>query len=279
MPSVSISGTDLNYVDEGRGPVLLLVHGFPLDHTMWQYQIADLKDEMRVIAPDLRGFGMSGVTAGTVTMAQMADDLAGLLDALRISEPVYFCGLSMGGYVAWQFIERHRKRLAGVILCDTRAVADTPKERETRLETAEKVVKEGPGFIAEAMPKRLFAERTHQEQPKVVQETREVIRRTAPEGIAAAARGMAARPDVSGKLGGMEIPALVIVGSEDAISKAEEMRTIAEELPISMFVEIPGAGHMSPLEAPDVVNRAISDFVSRMSSQPPEMELEEDDEE
>jgi len=279
MPSVSISGTDLNYVDEGRGPVLLLVHGFPLDHTMWQYQIADLKDEMRVIAPDLRGFGMSGVTAGTVTMAQMADDLAGLLDALRISEPVYFCGLSMGGYVAWQFIERHRKRLAGVILCDTRAVADTPKEKETRLETAEKVVKEGPGFIAEAMPKRLFAERAHQEQAKLVQETREVIRRTAPEGIAAAARGMAARPDVSGKLGGMEIPALVIVGSEDAISKAEEMRTIAEELPISMFVEIPGAGHMSPLEAPDVVNRAISDFVSRMSSQPPEMELEEDDEE
>lgn len=279
MPSVSISGTDLNYVDEGRGPVLLLVHGFPLDHTMWQYQITDLKEEMRVIAPDLRGFGKSGVTAGTVTMAQMADDLAGLLDALRISEPVYFCGLSMGGYVAWQFIERHRGRLAGVILCDTRAVADTPKEKETRLETAEKVVKEGPGFIAEAMPKRLFAERAHQEQVKLVQETREVIRRTSPEGIAAAARGMAARPDVSGKLAGMEIPALVIVGSEDVISKAEEMRGIAEEMPISMFVEIPGAGHMSPLEAPDVVNRAISDFVGRMSSQPPEMELEEDDEE
>lgn len=279
MPSVSISGTDLNYVDEGRGPVLLLVHGFPLDHTMWQYQIADLKDEMRVIAPDLRGFGLSGVTPGTVTMAQMADDLAALLDALRISEPVYFCGLSMGGYVAWQFIERHRKRLAGVILCDTRAVADTPKEKETRLETAEKVMKEGPGFIAEAMPKRLFAERTHQEQAKLVQETREVIRRTKPEGIAAAARGMAARPDVTEKLAGMEIPALVIVGSEDVISKAEEMRTIAEEMPISMFVEIPGAGHMSPLEAPDVVNRAISDFVGRMSSQPPEMELEEDHEE
>lgn len=279
MPSVSISGTDLNYVDEGRGPVLLLVHGFPLDHTMWQYQIADLKEEMRVIAPDLRGFGLSGVTAGTVTMAQMADDLAALLDALRISEPVYFCGLSMGGYVAWQFIERHGKRLAGVILCDTRAVGDTPKEKETRLETAEKVMKEGPGFIAEAMPKRLFAERTHQEQPELVQETREVIRRTKPEGVAAAARGMAARPDVSAKLAGMEIPALVIVGSEDAISKAEEMQTIAEELPISMFVEIPGAGHMSPLEAPDVVNRAISDFVSRMTSQPPEMELEEDDEE
>ncbi len=127
-----------------------------------------------------------------------------------------------------------------------------------RLEKAEKVVKEGPGFIAEEMLKRLFAERTHQEQPKLVQETREVMRRTKPEGIAAARVGDGGLAGRVGEVGGDGDSGARDCGSEDAISKAEEMRGIAEELPISMFVEIPGAGHMSPLEAPDVVNRAIS---------------------
>lgn len=279
MPTTTVNGISMNYVDEGAGPVLLLVHGFPLDHTMWQFQIADLKEEVRVIAPDLRGFGATGVTPGTVSMRQMADDLAALLDALKITEPVFFCGLSMGGYVAWQFIERHAHRLAGVILCDTRAQADTPKERETRLETADKVLKEGPGFLADSMPKKLFSELAHKEQGALVNATKAVIRKGNPEGVAAAARGMAARPDVRDRLPSIELPALVIVGTDDAISTADEMREIAEALPVSMFTEVPGAGHMSPLEAPDVVNTAILEFVQRMTMPPPEMEADEDDEE
>lgn len=279
MPTTTVNGISMNYVDEGAGPVLLLVHGFPLDHTMWQFQIADFKQEVRVIAPDLRGFGATGVTSGTVSMRQMADDLAALLDALKITEPVFFCGLSMGGYVAWQFIERHAHRLAGVILCDTRAQADTPKERETRLETADKVLKEGPGFLADSMPKKLFSELAHKEQGALVNATKAVIRKGNPEGVAAAARGMAARPDVRDRLPSIELPALVIVGTDDAISTADEMREIAEALPVSMFTEVPGAGHMSPLEAPDVVNTAILEFVQRMTMPPPEMEADEDDEE
>ena len=279
MPTKTVNGITMNFVDEGTGPVLLLVHGFPLDHTMWQFQIADLKTDLRVIAPDLRGFGESGVTPGAVTMAQMADDLAGLLDSLSITEPVFFCGLSMGGYVAWQFLERHASRLAGAILCDTRAQADTSGERETRLQTAEKVVKEGPAFLADSMPKKLFCELTHKEQPKLVNDTKAVIRKTNPEGIAAAARGMAARPDVRERLPFIELPCLVIVGTDDAISSPEEMQKIAEDLPVSMFVEVPGAGHMSPLEAPDVVNAAILQFVQRLTTPPPEMEEAIDDEE
>lgn len=279
MPTTTVNGISMNYVDEGAGPILLLVHGFPLDHTMWQFQIADLKEEVRVIAPDLRGFGATGVTPGTVSMRQMADDLAALLDALKITEPVFFCGLSMGGYVAWQFIERYAHRLAGVILCDTRAQADTPKERETRLETADRVLKEGPGFLADSMPKKLFSELAHKEQGALVNATKAVIRKGNPEGVAAAARGMAARPDVRDRLPSIELPALVIVGTDDAISTADEMREIAEALPVSMFTEVPGAGHMSPLEAPDVVNTAILEFVQRLTVPPPEMEADEDDEE
>lgn len=279
MPTTTVNGISMNYVDEGAGPVLLLVHGFPLDHTMWQFQIADLKEEVRVIAPDLRGFGATGVTPGTVAMSQMADDLAALLDALKITEPVFFCGLSMGGYVGWQFIERHAHRLAGVILCDTRAQADTTKERETRLETAAKVLKEGPAFLADSMPKKLFSELAHKEQGALINATKVVIRKGNPEGIAAAARGMAARPDVRDRLPSIELPSLVIVGTDDAISTADEMREIAEALPVSMFTEVPGAGHMSPLEAPDVVNTAILEFVQRLTVPPPEMETAEDDDE
>src|SRR5687767_13095699 len=103
MPKVPLSDGTLNVLDQGSGPPLLLVHGFPLDHTMWFGQIDHFSRRWRVIAPDLRGFGASTVTPGTVTMEQFADDLNALLDALGISEPVHLCGLSMGGYIGWQF--------------------------------------------------------------------------------------------------------------------------------------------------------------------------------
>src|SRR5690606_37351033 len=122
---IAISDTQLHVVDRGRGPVVLLVHGFPLDHSMWEEQLADLSSDFRVIAPDLRGFGASGVASETLTMSRLANDLAELLDALEVDQRIVYCGLSMGGYIAWPFFERHRARLAKLILCDTRAGSDT----------------------------------------------------------------------------------------------------------------------------------------------------------
>src|SRR5436853_6628031 len=118
MAVVQAGNVRLNVVERGRGTPLVLLHGYPLDHSMWRRQIDGLSDICRLIAPDLRGFGGSSVTPGTATMEQMADDLAALLDTLKIDEPVVVCGLSMGGYVAWQFALRHRSRLAKLILCD-----------------------------------------------------------------------------------------------------------------------------------------------------------------
>src|SRR5689334_18519351 len=128
MPSISFGSASLHVVDQGRGQPLLLVHGFPLDHTMWRGQIDALSKTHRVLAPDLRGFGKSSPVGGddaVLTMAQLADDLATMLTALQITEPVTFCGLSMGGYVAWQFAARHTGLLRRLILCDTKAAADT----------------------------------------------------------------------------------------------------------------------------------------------------------
>src|SRR5689334_15957289 len=130
----------LNVLDQGAGPVLLFVHGFPLNHSMWREQVAALGDGHRIIAPDLRGFGQSTGAGETITMAQLADDLAALLDALNIVEPITLCGLSMGGYVAFEFWRRHTSRLARLILCDTQAGADTPEAARGRLELAAKVL-------------------------------------------------------------------------------------------------------------------------------------------
>jgi pimeloyl-ACP methyl ester carboxylesterase len=262
MPRIKIGPLSLNVEDRGRGQVLLLVHGFPLDHTMWQGQIEELSSSFRIIAPDLRGFGKSDVTPGTATMQQFADDLAALLDAMAIREPVTFCGLSMGGYVGWQFFQRQRAKLARLIQCDTRAIADTDEGRAARLKTAEAVLKEGAATVAKAMQPKLFSEQTAKEKPEIVAATQQVMLNTNPQAIAAALRGMAERPDVTSMLPKIDVPTLLVCGEQDAISPAKEMRGMAAAIPGAKFVEIAGAGHMAPLEDPAAVNRAIREFVS-----------------
>ncbi len=262
MEAVDIGGATLAVVDRGAGPPLVLVHGFPLDHSMWNEQILVLSEHYRVIAPDLRGFGYSELTHGTVTMNQMADDTAAMLDVLGIAEPVTFCGLSMGGYVAWQFWNRHAARLRGLILCDTRAVGDTPEVAADRHEMAERVLREGPGPLVETMMPKLFAESTVREQPDVVEALRSVMLGNDPIGIAAAGRGMAVREDFTPRLPEIQCPALVLVGQHDAISTPDEMASIARALPHARFVEIAGSGHMSPMERPEEVNRAMAGFLA-----------------
>jgi pimeloyl-ACP methyl ester carboxylesterase len=262
MPIVKAHEIDLHYVERGRGLPLVLVHGFPLDHTMWHGQLDALSDRYHVIAPDLRGFGKSGVTPGLATMPLMADDLARLLDGLAIREPIALCGLSMGGYVAWQFGLRYRERLAKLILCDTRAIADTPEAAANRIGLADRVQKEGSAFVAESMLPKLFAPATIEAKAPCVEATRQVILRTDPKGIAAASRGMAQRPDVSPWLARFDMPTLVLGGEHDVISTPAEMRGFAQQMPDARFVEIAGAGHMAPLEKPDEVNAAIREFLT-----------------
>ena len=262
MKRIVVDGVELAVVEQGKGVPLLLVHGFPLDHSMWAGQIEGLGDICRVIAPDLRGFGQSEVTEGTQTMAQMADDLAGLLDGLGVEEPVVLCGLSMGGYVAWEFYRRHRDRLRGLVLCDTRAACDTPMVAHNRRDTAAKVAAEGPQVL-EDMVEKLFSQSTLANNPQMIEQTRQVIRNAPAQGVAAAAFGMAQRIDATSLLPEIDCPALVIVGEEDVISPVAEMQTIANAIPGASLVTIPQAGHISPLEQPAAVNDAIRGFVTR----------------
>lgn len=262
MHVVSIDDTKLHIHDSGSGPPLLFVHGFPLDHTMWQAQIDEFQSTHRVIVPDLRGFGQSDVTTGTVTMQQFADDLNGLLDALEVAEPVTFCGLSMGGYIGWPFVVKYSDRVARLVMCDTRAGADSDEAKANRQRVADSVLTNGTAGLAKAMPAKLLSKHTLAERPDVVTHLQRMITKAPPEGVAAASRGMAERSDFTDQLGDVKVPTLLIVGSDDALTPPAEMQSISKLMPNARYAEIPSAGHMSPMESPGEFNMHLRAFLS-----------------
>ena len=265
MPRVTVNNIELNVTEAGTGLPVVFLHGFPLDHTMWRAQLDAFASSCRIVAPDLRGFGASGVTEGTVTMEQFADDVAGLLDALDITVPVVLCGLSMGGYIAWQFARKFPERLRGLILCDTKAVPDTPEGAAQRHKTAELALSEGMPLLVATMQPRLRAESTRASRPEVLAELQRMMLGCAPAGVAAALRGMAARPDATPLLRDIRVPALLIGGAEDKISPPDEMRQIAAAIPGAEFVEIADAGHMAPMEQREAVNAAMRTFLRSLA--------------
>lgn len=262
MKRVAIRGVEWNVFDEGAGQPIVLVHGFPLDHTMWSGQLKAFSSDKRVIAPDLRGFGASPAADEMLSMEQFAEELAELLDVLKVGEPVVLCGLSMGGYIALAFVRKYADRLKALVLCDTRAAADSAEAAANRLKMAEQTLAEGAEVAAKAMLPRLFGKRTTAERPELIESVRRVMLATSPAAIAAAQRGMASRPDMTGYLPQIGAPTLVIVGEEDAISPVAEMRQIAQSIPGAQFAIVPEAGHMAPLENPAAFNAALEKFLA-----------------
>ncbi|HYP54028.1 MAG TPA: alpha/beta hydrolase, partial [Pyrinomonadaceae bacterium] len=213
-----VRGIQTAYDDyEGRGPAVVLLHGFPFNRSRWREQAAALAGDYRVITPDLRGHGETAVTDEPATMEEMADDLAALLDELKIERAV-IGGLSMGGYVTLAFCRKYAGRVAALVLADTRATPDNEDGRRTREETARRALAEGMGPIADAMTPKLLAPATLEHRPETVARVREMILGTEPRGAAAALRGMALRRDQTDLLPSLRVPALVVVGSEDSLT-------------------------------------------------------------
>ena len=256
----------LNYDDEGPGPVVLLLHGFPLDRTMWASQRSTLGALYRVIAPDLRGHGESAVPGGIYPVADMAQDVVELLDALRVNEPVVVVGHSMGGYLALDMAVRHPKRLRGMVLVNSRAGGDPPATAQVREELARQVEASGDAeAVVASMLGKLFAPSSYERHAVVVGQVRDQMRRTAPTGVAGTLRGLATRPDRTADLGRISVPSLVVVGAEDQMIPPAESRALAESLPNARLVEVPGAGHMAPVEEPAAVNAALLEFLGKLA--------------
>jgi pimeloyl-ACP methyl ester carboxylesterase len=269
MHRAKIPAGELAYVDRGAGTPVILVHGFPLDHSMWTAQIDDLSRQARVIAPDLRGFGQSPLGNADpihgISMEQFAADVAALLDAIKITDPVVLVGLSMGGYVAWQFARKYPQRLRALAQLDTRAVADTEEARAARLKMADNVAEWGSGRVAEMMGPKLLAPKWFESRPDIVAAVRAMVERTPPAAIAAAQRGMAARPDMTCFLPQIRVPTLVLVGDADVISPPREMQAIAAAIPGAQFVVIPDSGHMTTMEQPEKVIEALRGFIAKFT--------------
>jgi 3-oxoadipate enol-lactonase len=258
----TINKVQLAYDDHGVGLPVIFLHAFPLNRRMWEGELTALLGEARyrLVALDWRGFGESEITSEISTMELLADDVAGLMDALGMQNAV-LCGLSMGGYAAFAFLRKYPQRVGGLILADTRPGADTPEAQANRENVARIAETQGTGAIADLQVPRLLSEYTRQQHPDVEARVRQLIDEATPRGIAAASRGMAQRADSSDLLAGITCPTLVIVGEQDALTPPTVAQDYASRIPGAQYVVIPQAGHLSNLEQPEVFLLAISGFL------------------
>jgi 3-oxoadipate enol-lactonase len=260
MPTAPVNGTSLHYVDEGPAharDVVLLLHAFPLHSGMWAPQLAALSPKHRVVAPDYRGLGKTPPSGEPSTMALLAGDVRALLSHLRV-ERAAVVGLSMGGYVALELFRQLPALFRGLALCDTRAGADTEEGKAGRETFARTAIERGLPWVADEMIPKLLREGADAAVTKTV---RDLVRGGTPAGVAAAQRGMAARPDSTATLATIACPALVVVGDGDRLIPKAEARTLAAGLPHGRLVEIPGAGHLPNLENPEAFDRELLAFV------------------
>jgi len=248
--------TKLAHQSRGSGPTLVLLHAFPFDRRMWSEELARLSDVRRVIAVDLRGFGESPLW-GEPTIDELGDDVVALLDELGVPM-ASVCGLSMGGYVALSIVERHRGRVAALVLADTRAAADSDVAKLAREATMRQVRSDGPAAFLDGVPERLLSRHATDDLRQRVRDL--CVDRS--ETILAATRAMAHRPDRTALLPRIDCPTLVVCGGEDTTSPAPEMRSFAAQIPGAEYVEIAGAGHLSNLEAPDRFDEAVARFLA-----------------
>jgi pimeloyl-ACP methyl ester carboxylesterase len=247
----------LAHDDCGGGPAVVLIHGHPFDRSMWKGQLRPLSARFRAIAPDLRGYGQSPATAGTVTMAQLAADVWALLDGLGVSSaaPV---GLSMGGLVAIEMAIARPRAVWALGLIASTAEPATVYEHRTRLALADRVEAVGLEPLVESMAPRLFGPGVSDE---LVESVVAMMRASNPVGAAAALRGRADRPDYRVALHAVAVPAFVCTGTDDVWSTAAVTAELVASLPAATVLSLPGVGHMPNLEAPERFNEALAAFL------------------
>lgn len=256
----TVNGVTLAVEVRGDGPAVLFVHGYPFDRSIWSHQVAAL-DGYRRIAPDLRGMGASDAPDLGYSMEIYAADLAALLDVLAVEE-VVLCGLSMGGYIAFECLRRWRQRVRGLVLMDTRAEADTAEGRKARDAAAALARDGGADAVTESLLPQVLGRSTRTGASITVERVRGMMSSTPVPGLVGALAAMRDRPDSSPLLAELAgVPTLVMVGEEDALTPPDVARAMADRIPGARLVVIPGSGHLPPVERPVETTRALLEFL------------------
>lgn len=244
MEKLNVNGIQMAYERRGSGPPLVLLHGYPLDHTIWNEVVERLEDDFDMILPDLRGFGQSEVVEPQYTIADMATDVAALLDELSI-ENTYIAGHSMGGYIALAFVRNYRDRVLGLGLVASQALGDSPEKKDGRYAAAEEIMRTGVGPVVENMTPKLTPDKEVQDA------VRGVIAEQQPVGLANAMKAMGERFDSNLILQTFKFPVVLVHGTADELIPADRAREIKAVLKPAYLVELSGVGHMPMLEDPD----------------------------
>ncbi len=250
MEKTNIAGINLAYVRRGQGATLVLIHGYPLDHTTWDEVAPLLEGDFDLIIPDLRGFGESDVMEADDSIIDFASDIAGLLTHLKVKR-AFLAGHSMGGYVALAFAREFPERVSGLALISSQAQEDSPDRKAGRYATAKQVLEQGVGPVVESLTPKLSAD------PRVQAFVRELMSKQRPLGVYIALTAMAERPDSSDLLPTFTFPVVVVHGDADALIPVERGRELKAALPSAHYSELVGIGHMSMMEDPQAVADAL----------------------
>ncbi|HET7442006.1 MAG TPA: alpha/beta hydrolase [Terriglobales bacterium] len=260
MPRVRSGDAEIVYEVLGDGPPVLLLHPFPAHRGLWMPAAQSLVSRYRVILPDLRGHGDSGVGEAPATMEKHAADLGRVLDHAEAGR-VAIAGVSIGGYVFFEFWRRFRGRVAAVVLCDTKAQADTPEARAARLQAAADVMQRGTEPFVESMVPKLLGKTTLNTRPDLVKGARQIMLKSSREGISQVQKGMAERPDSVNTLKTINVPALVVVGDEDSLSTVADAELMRQNIGGCVLKVIPRAGHYAVWEQHEAVGNVVRQFL------------------
>lgn len=251
MENILVNNINLAYKRGGKaGTPLVLIHGYPLDHSIWDEVSLLLENDFDVISPDLRGFGKSSTVDTPYKMSDFADDIASLLDHLGIEKAI-LVGHSMGGYVALAFARKYPSRINGLALVSSQALADSPEGREKRYKTAEDVAEKGVGVVADAMVTKLSAVKKVQDFAGLL------INAQSKAGVTGALKAMAEREDATPILSQFIFPLLLVHGDADALIPMERAKEIKSSMPAARLFELQGVGHMPMMEAPQKMADAL----------------------
>ncbi len=260
MERVRSGDAEICFDIAGSGSPVALLHPFPVCREFWLPVAEFLSTRYRLIMLDLRGHGDSGLGEGPATMEKHAGDLARLMTAAGVDRaPIV--GVSIGGYIIFEFWRRFRERVSALVLCNTKAGADSAEARAGRLQAADDVLKKGTELFFEGMLSKVLAESTRRSRPDLVDGALRMMRKMSPEDIAGVQRGMAERPDSIPTAQTINVPTLIITGDEDPATGVPEAEVMKQNIRGAEMKVVAKAGHYSPWEQPQEVGRLLRQFL------------------